>query len=85
VSILSVRHTMVSCDRSLLWLGNRRLMRCQNIVCVAVVNKPGEAIPLQSTWIGSAEGYLAGSVAARPAAADAGAGLWRRHRTMTTA
>ena len=46
-------------------VGNRNLVR------VAVVRKPGEAIPLQGTWIGAAEDHLSMNVAVRVMAADA--------------
>jgi transglutaminase-like putative cysteine protease len=46
----------------------------QNLVRVAVVRKPGEAIPLQGTWIGAAEDHLAMNVAVKVTVADAGAG-----------
>jgi transglutaminase-like putative cysteine protease len=45
----------------------------QNLVRVAVVRHPREAIPLQGTWIGSASDHLAMRVAVR-VRADAGAG-----------
>ncbi|MEA2906073.1 MAG: hypothetical protein QOI12_3460 [Alphaproteobacteria bacterium] len=45
----------------------------QNLVRVAVVHEPGEAIPLQGTWIGTASDHLAMKVAVKvTAAADAG-------------
>ncbi len=50
----------------------------QNLVRVAVVRKPGEAIPLQGTWIGSESDHLAMKVAVRVTAADSGAGLGAR-------
>jgi transglutaminase-like putative cysteine protease len=50
----------------------------QNLVRVAVVRKPGEAIPLQGTWVGTASDHLAMEVAVRVGAADAGAGLCAR-------
>ena len=50
----------------------------QNLVRVAVVHKPGEAIPLQGTWVGTASDHLAMEVAVRVGAADAGAGLCAR-------
>jgi transglutaminase-like putative cysteine protease len=50
----------------------------QNLVRVAVVHKPGEAIPLQGTWVGNASDHLAMEVAVRVAAADVGAGRWLR-------
>jgi transglutaminase-like putative cysteine protease len=46
----------------------------QNLVRVAVVREPREAIPLQGTWIGTAWDHLAMKVAVKViAAADAGA------------
>ncbi len=45
----------------------------QNLVRVAVVHEPREAIPLQGTWIGSASDHLAMKVAVK-VTADAGAG-----------
>jgi transglutaminase-like putative cysteine protease len=45
----------------------------QNLVRVAVVRHPREAIPLQGTWIGSASDHLAMKVAVK-VRADAGAG-----------
>ena len=46
----------------------------QNLVRVAVVHQPREAIPLQGTWIGAASDHLAMKVAVKvTAAADAGA------------
>ena len=49
-------------------VGNRNLVR------VAVVREPREAIPLQGTWIGTASDHLAMKVAVKViAAADAGA------------
>jgi transglutaminase-like putative cysteine protease len=50
----------------------------QNLVRVAVVRHPREAIPLQGTWIGSASDHLAMKVAVK-VRADAGAG----HRAST--
>jgi transglutaminase-like putative cysteine protease len=50
-------------------VGNRNLVR------VAVVHDPREAIPLQGTWIGRASDHVAMKVAVKvTAAADAGAG-----------
>ena len=47
----------------------------QNLVRVAVVHKPHEAIPLQGTWIGTASDHLAMKVAVKVTmAADARAG-----------
>jgi transglutaminase-like putative cysteine protease len=47
----------------------------QNLVRVAVVHEPREAIPLQGTWIGTASDHLAMKVAVKVrAAADAGHG-----------
>jgi transglutaminase-like putative cysteine protease len=47
----------------------------QNLVRVAVVHEPREAVPLQGTWIGSASDHLAMKVAVKvTAAADAGPG-----------
>jgi transglutaminase-like putative cysteine protease len=46
----------------------------QNLVRVAVVHEPREAIPLQGTWIGTASDHLAMKVAVKvTAAAEAGA------------
>jgi transglutaminase-like putative cysteine protease len=42
----------------------------RNLVRVAVVSKPEEAIPLQGTWIGAAEDHLAMSVSVKVTAAD---------------
>lgn len=54
-------------------IGNRDLVR------VAVVRKPCEAIPLQGTWIGTKSDHLAMKVAVRVvAAADAEAGRGKR-------
>ena len=51
----------------------------QNLVRVAVVHEPREAIPLQGTWIGTASDHLAMKVAVKvTAAADAGAGRGAR-------
>ena len=41
----------------------------QNLVRVAVVHEPREAIPLQGTWIGTASDHLAMKVAVKVAAA----------------
>jgi transglutaminase-like putative cysteine protease len=49
-----------------------------NLVRVAVVHEPGEATPLQGTWIGTASDHLAMKVAVRVTAVDAGAGLGAR-------
>jgi hypothetical protein len=57
-------------------VGNHDLVR------VAVVSEPREAIPLQGTWIGTASDHLAMTVAVKViAAADAGtgAGAMRGH------
>ena len=44
----------------------------QNLVRVAAVQEPGEAIPLQGTWIGSASDHVTMKVAVKvTAAADA--------------
>ena len=54
----------------------------QNLVRVAVVHEPREAIPLQGTWIGTASDHLAMKVAVKvTAAADAGAGRGARTGT----
>jgi transglutaminase-like putative cysteine protease len=45
----------------------------ENLVRVAVVPEPREAIPLQGTWIGTASDHLAMKVAVKVAAAHAGA------------
>jgi transglutaminase-like putative cysteine protease len=51
----------------------------QNLVRVAVAQKPQEAIPLQGTWIGTASDHLAMKVAVNvTAAADVGAELGTR-------
>jgi transglutaminase-like putative cysteine protease len=48
----------------------------QNLVRVAVVREPREAIPLRGTWLGTASDHLAMKVAVKvSAAADAGRGL----------
>ena len=44
-----------------------------NLVRVAVVHEPREAIPLQGTWIGTSSDHLAMKVAVKVAAANAGA------------
>lgn len=44
-----------------------------NLVRVAVVHEPREAIPLQGTWIGSSSDHLAMTVAVRVATANDGA------------
>ena len=49
----------------------------QNLVRVAVVHKPREAIPLQGTWIGTASDHLAMKVAVKVTAANARAGRVR--------
>ncbi len=47
----------------------------QNLVRVAVVHEPREAIPLQGTWIGTSSDHLAMKVAVKvTATADAGPG-----------
>jgi transglutaminase-like putative cysteine protease len=46
----------------------------QNLVRVAVVHEPREAIPLQGTWIGTASDHVAMMVAVKVATADAKAG-----------
>ena len=43
----------------------------QNLVRVAVVHEPRQAIPLQGTWIGAASDYLAMKVAVKVTAANA--------------
>jgi transglutaminase-like putative cysteine protease len=51
----------------------------QNLVRVAVVREPPEAIPLQGTWIGTNSDHLSMNVAVKVvAAADAGAGRGTR-------
>lgn len=51
----------------------------QNLVRVAVVHEPREAIPLQGTWIGTSSDHLAMKVAVKvTAAADAGSGRGAR-------
>jgi hypothetical protein len=50
----------------------------QDLVRVAVVREPREAIPLQGTWLGIASDHLAMKVAVKVSAAadaDAGRGL----------
>ena len=47
----------------------------QNLVRVAVVHEPREAIPLQGTWIGTASDHLAMKVAVKVTAANARAAL----------
>ena len=49
----------------------------QNLVRVAVVHEPHEAIPLQGTWIGSASDHVAMMVAVKVATAAAKAGVGR--------
>jgi transglutaminase-like putative cysteine protease len=49
----------------------------QNLVRVAVVHKPREAIPLQGTWIGTASDHLAMKVAVKVTVANARAGRIR--------
>ena len=49
----------------------------QNLVRVAVVHEPREAIPLQGTWIGTASDHLAMKVAVKVTAANARAGRVR--------
>jgi transglutaminase-like putative cysteine protease len=49
----------------------------QNLVRVAVVHEPREAIPLQGTWIGTASDHLAMQVAVKVTAANARAGRVR--------
>jgi transglutaminase-like putative cysteine protease len=50
----------------------------QNLVRVAVAQKPQEAIPLQGAWIGTASDHLAMNVAVKVrAAADARTGMAR--------
>jgi transglutaminase-like putative cysteine protease len=44
-----------------------------NLVRVAVVHEPHEAIPLQGTWIGRSSDHLAMTVAVRVATANTGA------------
>jgi len=58
----------VDFDPSSGMVGNRNLVR------VAVVHEPCEAIPLQGTWIGTASDHLAMKVAVKVTAANAGAG-----------
>ena len=51
----------------------------QNLVRVAVVHEPREAIPLQGTWIGTASDHLAMNVKVKvTAATDAGGGRGAR-------
>ena len=51
----------------------------QNLVRVAVVHEPREAIPLQGTWVGAASDHLAMNVKVKvTAAADAGVGRGAR-------
>ena len=60
----------VDCDPSSGTVGNQDLVR------VAVVREPREAIPLQGTWIGNASDHLAMRVAVKvKATADAGASI----------
>jgi hypothetical protein len=44
-----------------------------NLVRVAVVSEPREAVPLQGTWVGAASDHVAMKVAVKVTAADAGA------------
>ena len=63
------------------WTSIRRaaLSGIQDLVRVAVVREPREAIPLQGTWIGTASDHLAMKVAVKVvAAADAEAGRGQR-------
>jgi hypothetical protein len=46
----------------------------QNLVRVAVVHEPRDAIPLQGTWIGTASDHFAMKVAVKVTAANARAG-----------
>ena len=56
----------------------------QDLVRVAVVREPCEAIPLQGTWIGTASDHLAMKVAVKVvAAADAEVGRGKRVRMRT--
>jgi transglutaminase-like putative cysteine protease len=55
----------------------------QNLVRVAVVHEPREAIPLQGTWIGTASDHVAMMVAVKVATADAKAGVGRHARAGT--
>ena len=59
----------------------------RDLVRVAVVREPCEAIPLQGTWIGTASDHLAMKVAVKVVAADAEAGRGKRvcMRTLTPA
>jgi transglutaminase-like putative cysteine protease len=58
----------VDCDPSSGMVGNHNLVR------VAVVSEPRDAVPLQGTWIGAASDHLAMRVAVKVTAANAGAG-----------
>jgi transglutaminase-like putative cysteine protease len=50
----------------------------ENLVRVAVVHEPGEAIPVQGTWFGTASDHLAMKIAVKvTAVADIGAGMGR--------
>ena len=50
----------------------------ENLVRVAVVHEPNEAIPLQGTWIGTASDHLAMNVAVKVTAeADGSTGMGR--------
>jgi transglutaminase-like putative cysteine protease len=72
----------VDCDPSSGTVGNQDLVR------VAVVRKPGEAIPLQGTWFGEASDHLAMRVAVKVTAAadpEASIGQWRRTAALAAA
>ena len=62
-SRLCPRPGLVDFDPSSGMVGN------QNLVRVAVVHDPCEAIPLQGTWIGTASDHLAMKVAVKVTAA----------------
>ena len=70
MAILTIRHITTYHYRRPVSVGNQDLVR------VAVVREPREAIPLQGTWIGNASDHLAMRVAVKvKATADAGASI----------
>ena len=63
-------------------------LRTPNLVRVAVVREPREAIPLQGTWIGTTSDHLAMKVTVKVVAVadiEAGRGKHVRMRTLTPA
>ena len=60
----------------------------QDVIRIAVVREPREAIPVQGTWIGTASDHLAMNVAVKvsaAAAADPGRGQCVGDETMAPA